>query len=167
MTAPGPWHLERVESSEDLIPATLPVATSSTRRVLLKAWVPANPGDLLDITSRAQITNDTGRVIGCGYALWTYDIDLAPAVPIAQQPWLWAQIAPHLADNCPPDRHHMPLHMAATWQVPPDWPPGHRVQVLLQAAAFRTAPAPGETVRVDDGYGQLVVRRYVPAPQPV
>lgn len=153
--------LERIAQTEELVPATLPVATSTTRRVLLRVPVPACPGDVLDVTARAQITNDTGRVVGVGHALWVYDVDLPGSVPVADRPW--TQIAPHLADNCSPDRHHMPLHMGATWTVPDDWPPGHRAMVAYQAAAFRTTPAPGETVRVDQGYGQLVVRRYVPA----
>ncbi|WP_371612869.1 hypothetical protein [Streptomyces clavifer] len=164
MTTPitGGLLLERVEFTDDLVPATLPVGTSSTHRVLLRTCVPANPGDRLDVTARAQITNDTGKVIGVGCHLWVYDVDIEPVVPVSQRPW--TRIAPHLADNCPPDRHHMPLHMGAWWTVPDDWPPGHRVMVAFQAAAFRTTPLPGETVRVDDGYGQLVIRRYVPAP---
>jgi len=134
--------------------------------VLLRTWVTANPGDALEVTARAQITNDTGKIIGVGHALWAYDVDLAPEIPVAQQPETWTQMAPHLAENCTPDRHHMPLEMDAWWTVPADWPPGHRVMVLYRAAAFRTTPAPGETVRVDEGYGQLVIKRYVPAPQP-
>lgn len=162
VTSPGPWPLAEFVQTEELRFATLPVATSSTRRVLLRAPVAVSPGDILDVTARAQITNDTGFVIGVGSALWTYDVDLDPSIPVSDRPW--TQIAPHLADNCTPDRHHMPLHMGATWTVPADWPPGHRVMVAYQAAAFRTVPLPGETVRVDDGYGLLVVRRYVPAP---
>ncbi|ARF75674.1 hypothetical protein B7C62_28030 [Kitasatospora albolonga] len=160
-TAPA-WLLAQVDATDDLRLLALPVGTSSTRRVLLRTAVPVNPGDALDVSARAQITNDTGRVIGVGVHLWVYDVDVEPAVPVAERPW--TRIAPHLADNCTPNRHHMPLHMGAWWVVPEDWPPGHRVMVAFQAAAFRTSPAPGETVRVDQGYGQLVVRRYVPAP---
>ncbi|MFB6696386.1 hypothetical protein [Streptomyces rubiginosohelvolus] len=165
MTTTAQWLLADVAATDTLTAKTLPVGTSSTRRVLLRTAVAVNPGDALDVSARAQITNDTGKIIGVGSALWVYDVDLEPVVPVSERPW--SQIAPHLADNCDPDRHHMPLHMGAWWVVPADWPPGHRVMVAYQAAAFRTAPAAGETVRVDQGYGQLVVRRYVPAPAPV
>lgn len=161
MTTTAPWTLADVAATDVLTTKTLPVATSSTRRVLLRTPVAVQPGDALDVTARAQITNDTGRIIGVGSALWVYDVDVEPPVPVSERPW--TQIAPHLADNCDPNRHHMPLHMGAWWVVPADWPPGHRAMVAYQAAAFRTTPAPGETVRVDEGYGQLVVRRYTPA----
>ncbi|GGS63950.1 hypothetical protein GCM10010253_43660 [Streptomyces badius] len=161
MTTSTGWLLAAVAPTDELKAASLPVGTSSTRRVLLRTAVPVNPGDALDVSARAQITNDTGFNIGVGSALWVYDVDIEPAVPVSERPW--TQIAPHLADNCDPMRHHMPLHMGAWWIVPEGWPPGHRVMVAYQAAAFRTTPAPGETVRVDQGYGQLVVRRYVPA----
>lgn len=161
-TTTGPLALERLIQTDEPAATTLPVATSSTMRTLLRAAVPVNPGDLLDVTARAQVTNDTGKNIGVGWHLWVYDVDLEPAVPIAQRPW--TRIAPWTADNVDPTRHHMPLITDAVWAVPADWPAGHRAMVVLQAAAFRTTPAAGETVRVDQGYCLLTIRRLTAPP---
>lgn len=159
-TTIGPLTLERSVSADELACATLPVATSSTMRTVLRTAVPAEPGDLLKAAARMQITNDTGAVVGAGWHLWVYDCDLPADIPVSQRPW--TMIGPWLADNVPPDRHHMPMQTSATWVVPEDWPPGHRAMVVLRAAAFRTSYQAGETVRVDDGYGLLAVERWIP-----
>ncbi|MEV3996758.1 hypothetical protein AB0K62_13910 [Streptomyces halstedii] len=159
-TTSGPLATERIVQTDEPAATALTVATSSTMRTILRAPVPANPGDILDITARMQVTNDTGKNIGVGWHLWVYDVDLQPAVPVAQRPWI--RIAPWTADNVDPIRHHMPIATHAAWEVPADWPTGHRAMVVLQAAAFRTTPAAGETVRVDQEYCLLTIRRLTP-----
>ncbi|MFD5899045.1 hypothetical protein [Streptomyces sp. NPDC060366] len=163
-TTTGPLLTERLVQTDEPATTTLPVATSTTMRTVLRAPVLANPGDILDVTARMQVTNDTGKNVGAGWHLWVYDIDLQPAIPVAKRPW--TQIAPWTADNVDPTRHHMPMITDALWEVPPDWPAGHRAMVVLQAAAFRTTPLPGETLRVDQAYCLLTIRRLTPAPAP-
>lgn len=160
-TAFGPLIMERLVQTDEPAVTELPVATSSTMRTVLRAPVPAHPGDILDVTARMQVTNDTGKNIGVGWHLWVYDVDLEPVIPVSQRPW--TRIAPWTADNVDPTRHHMPISTHAAWTVPHDWPAGHRAMVVLQAAAFRTSPAAGETVRVDQDYCLLTVRRLTTA----
>lgn len=160
-TTTGPLALERLIQTDEPAATSLPVATSSTRRTVLRAAVPVAPGDLLDVTARAQVTNDTGKNIGVGWHLWVYDVDMQPVVPPLSA---WTRIAPWTADNVDPTRHHMPLITDAVWTVPADWPEGHRAMVVFQAAAFRTTPIAGETVRVDQDYCLLAIRRLTAPP---
>lgn len=158
----GTLTLTGLAATDETTVTTLPVATTAySNRTVLRVALAVAAGDILDVTGQMQVTNDTGKVIGCGLHLYVYDVDLIPAVPVADRPW--AEIAPLTADNCPPDRHHMPLATSAVWPVPDDWPDGHRAMVVMQAAAFRSSAQSGETVRVDQAYDLLTVRRYTPA----
>jgi hypothetical protein len=153
--------LTGLAATDETTVTTLPIATTAySNRTVLRVPILVAAGDVLDITAQMQITNDTGKVIGTGLHLLVYDVDIVPVIPVADRPW--TEIAPLTADNCPPDRHHMPLATSAIWPVPADWPADHRAMVVLQAAAFRSSTPGGETVRVDQGYDLLTVRRYTP-----
>lgn len=157
----GSLTLTGLAATDESTTETLPVATNAySNRTVLRVPILVAAGDVLDVTGQMQITNDTGRVIGTGLHLYVYDVDLVPAIPVADREW--TEIAPLTADNCPPDRHHMPLATSAVWLVPADWPDGHRAMVVMQAAAFRSSAQSGETVRVDQVYDLLTVRRYTP-----
>jgi hypothetical protein len=154
-SAPG-QQLVSVHSTDEVVPSSLPVDLSSnTPRTMLRLIVPAAAGDLLDIDGRARVTNDCGYVVGVGYHLWAYDVDSGQG---SSGPW-W-RISPYNGDNVEPKRHHMPLHVTTVYQVPSDWPAGHRIVVVLRADAHSTAWQAGDTLAVDQAYGVLTVRRW-------
>ena len=148
----------------------LPVDTvTDTWRTVVTRVLPVDPGDLLDVDARARVTNDTGvsrgtagYTVGIGAHLWIYDCDPDPdetgVVPVVSaRPW--TKIAPSWGDNVSRDRHHLPIHVTAHWQVPADWPVGHRIVVVLRADAHSTAAVAGDTITVDGTYTLLKVRR--------
>jgi hypothetical protein len=146
----------------DEVPAkSLPIGTGPGQgyRTLLRVIVPVNAGDLLDIAGRARVTNDTSPpyTVGVGYHLWAYDCDdgLGAAGP-------WVQISTDCGDNVSHDRHHMPCLTDTAYTVPADWLAGHRMVVVMRGDAMSTQ-ADGQSLTVDQGYGQLTVRRYTPA----
>jgi hypothetical protein len=146
----------------DEVPAkTLPIGLGPGLgyRTLLRVTVPVAAGDVLDVTARARVTNDTAPpyTVGVGYHLWMYDTDsgLGSSGP-------WTQISSDCGDNVTRDRHHMPLVTDTIYQVPAGWPAGHRMTVVLRGDAMSTA-ADGQSITVDQAYGQLTVRRYQPA----
>lgn len=146
----------------DEVPAkTLPIGTGPGQgyRTLLRAIVPVAPGDVLVVTGRARVTNDTnpGYTVGVGYHLWQYDCDNGLG-----SSGTWTQISTSCGDNVTRDRHHMPLLTDTVYTVPADWPAGHRMVVVLRGDAMSTA-ADGQSITVDQAYGQLTVRRYTPA----
>ncbi|WP_460071063.1 hypothetical protein [Streptomyces sp. YKOK-I1] len=153
-----PLSLSSLTATDQVVATTLPVdASPDTPRTMLRQVVPVAAGDTIDVSAWARITNDTGYVVGIGWHLWVYDVDsgLGSAGP-------WTQISPKDGDNVPPPRHHMPLAIDTVWQIPADWPAGHRVTVVLRADAHSTAAVSGDTVTVDSEYGHLTVRRYTP-----
>ncbi|MGW1039900.1 hypothetical protein [Streptomyces sp. NPDC002547] len=148
-------------ATTDVPAKSLPIGTGPGLgyRTLLRVVVPVCAGDVLDVSGRARVTNDTspGYTVGVGYHLWQYDTDsgLGTAGP-------WTQISTDCGDNVDRDRHHMPLLTDAVYTVPADWPDGHRMTVVLRGDAMSTA-ADGQSITVDQEYGQLTVRRYTPA----
>jgi hypothetical protein len=146
----------------DEVPATkLPIGTGPGQgyRTLLRLIVPVAAGDVLDVAGRARVTNDTSPsyTVGVGYHLWMYDADNGLGTAGA-----WTQISTDCGDNVDHDRHHMPLITNTVYTVPPDWPAGHRMVVVLRGDAMSTL-ADGQSITVDPTYGQLTVRRYTPA----
>ncbi|MGW4834795.1 hypothetical protein [Streptomyces globisporus] len=158
--------LVAAQSDTQLITRGLPVdGTSQTWRRLYRLVTGGlQPGDLLDIDADARVTNDCGRdggtryTIGVGWHLWAYSYtdplrDTGP----------WWQISHLMGDNVDAIRHHMPLHISCLYQVPDDWPPDHRMVIVLQADAHSTKWAINggkDLLTVDDGYGQLIVRHW-------
>jgi hypothetical protein len=146
----------------DEVPASsLPIGLSSGLgyRTLLRVVVPVVAGDVLDVSARARVTNDTapGYTVGVGYHLWMYDADSGQGSAGS-----WTRISSWCGDNVTRDRHHMPLLTDTVYVVPDGWPAGHRMVIVLRGDAMSTA-ADGQSITVDRDYGQLTVRRYTPA----
>ncbi|WP_405413943.1 hypothetical protein [Streptomyces rubiginosohelvolus] len=160
-------------ASDQLVTAAIPVDLRSDTYKLLYRVVtgPLSPGDRLDISADARVTNDVGvpggtrYTIGVGSHLWAYSY-----TDPARSSGPWWRISHLMGDNVDPTRHHMPLHISCVYTVPDDWPPGHRMVICLRADAHSTAWAKNggdDTLTVDTGYGQLVVRPWVNTPAPV
>lgn len=157
--------LAGLHATDEVTASTLPVdLATDTYRTMLRAIVPVDAGDLLDVEAWARVTNDTGKdrgepgyVVGVGWHLWAYDLDngLGSSGP-------WWRISPSDGDNVSRSRHHMPLSINTVYQVPADWPAGHRIVVVLRADAHSTAAVDGDTLTVDKDYGHLTVRRWAP-----
>ena len=144
------------------IPIDLPTTTYKTLYRVVTGGL--NPGDQLDISADARVTNDAGYTVGVGWHLWAYSYSdpLRSAGP-------WWRISHLMGDNVPVARHHMPLHISYLHAIPEDWPAGDRMVIVLRADAHSTAWASnggGDTLSVDAGYGQLIVRQWA-APAPV
>lgn len=161
----SPVVLAGLYSTRDLATATLPVdLPTDTWRTLLRTVVPVDAGDWLDITAWARVTNDIlplpAYTVGLGWHLWAYDCDtgLGTAGP-------WWRVSPSCGDNVERTRHHLPLHIDTLYQVPADWPLGHRIVIVLRADAHSTQWKAGDCLKVDQ-LGVLTVRRYTPAPIP-
>ncbi|SMF87131.1 hypothetical protein [Streptomyces sp. Amel2xC10] len=165
--------LSGVYETDEVTATSLPVdLATDTWRTVMRSVVPVAAGDRLDVTARARVTNDvgvsrgdSGYTVGVGAHLWVYDCDPDPGpdgtVPVvSERPW--TRIAPSWGDNVSRDRHHLPIALTAMWDVPANWPPGHRAVVVLRADAHSTAWKSGDTLTVDGGYGQLIVRRWTP-----
>ncbi|MEU2143628.1 hypothetical protein ABZ741_04855 [Streptomyces globisporus] len=153
----GEYGTDEVTAS--VLPVDLPV---DTWRTVSRLVVPAVAGDVLSVSARARVTNDTGRsrgtagyTVGVGYHLWAYDCDSGQG---SSGPW-W-RISSLNGDNVDRVRHHMPLHTSTLYRVPDDWPPGHRIVVVLRADAHSTAWVSGDTLTVDQAYGHMQVRRW-------
>ncbi|MFJ6729980.1 hypothetical protein ACIQPQ_34285 [Streptomyces sp. NPDC091281] len=137
------------------IPIDLPTTTyQALYRVVLG---PVSPGDVLDVTAAARVTNDAGYVVGVGWHLWLYDYSNP-----ARSAGPWRRISALDGQNCPPDTHHLSIKAACLYPMPDDWPTGHRPVVVLRADAHSTAWQPGDTLTADAGYGQLIVRHWAP-----
>ncbi|MFF2226295.1 hypothetical protein ACFVV7_23605 [Streptomyces globisporus] len=150
------------EVTATVLPVDLPV---NTWRTMSRLVVQVVAGDVLSVFARARVTNDTGRdrgekgyTVGVGYHLWAYDVDDGKGANRTEKDW-W-RISSLNGDNVDRTRHHMPLHTDTLYRVPDDWPPGHRIVVVLRADAHSTAWVPGDTLTVDQSYGHMQVRRW-------
>ncbi|GFH34281.1 hypothetical protein [Streptomyces pacificus] len=156
----GGLSLAGLHSTTEVVASSLPVdLVTTTWRTMLRLVVPVAAGDVLDVDARARVTSDVGYTVGVGWHLWAYDVDDGQG---SAGPW-W-RIGTSCGDNVPPDRHHMPLAITDVYQVPQDWPAGHRIVIVLRADAHSTAWVSGDTLTVDAGYGRLTVRRWTGAP---
>lgn len=153
--------LADLHATDEVVATTLPIGLSAGLgyRTLLRVVVPVAAGDVLDISGRARVTNDTSPsyTVGVGYHLWQYDADNGQG-----SAGTWTRISSLCGDNVTHDRHHMPLYTDAVYTVPADWPAGHRIVVVLRGDAMSTQ-ADGQTITVDQDYGHLTVRRWTPA----
>jgi hypothetical protein len=143
----------------EVVATVLPVTNTAggTYKTLLRVVTPAEPGDILDITGRARVTSELTYACGIGHYLWRYDAD--DGLPYAQKNWL--KIGEWNGDNVwKSPRHHMPLHISDVYEVPADWPVGHRMVIVYRADAHSTAAVEGHEITVDHGYGGLTVRRW-------
>lgn len=144
---------------------------SDTYRLLYRVVTgPLSPGDRLDITADARVTNDVGvpggtrYTIGVGWHLWAYSY-----TDPARSTGPWWRISHSMGDNVTPDRHHMPLHISRLHTIPDDHPAGHRLVVCLRADAHSTAWSKNDgndKLTVDAGYGQLIVRPLIAVSEP-
>lgn len=134
----------------------LPVGTwaGQNYRTMLRVVVPVAAGDVLDINGWARCTNNVGYTVGIEYGLWQYDADNGQG-----SSGTWTLTGPQCGDNVDPTRHHMPLAIADVYPIPPDWPEGHRIVIVLRADAASTAAQSGDKVTVDP-LGTLTVRRW-------
>ncbi|WP_416983564.1 hypothetical protein [Streptomyces sp. T028] len=156
-----------IHATDEVPASTLPIGLSSGLgfRTLLRIVVPVTAGDVLDVSGRARVTNDTspGYTVGVGYHLWMYDADNGLGSAGS-----WTRISSLCGDNVSRDRHHMPLLVDTVYTVPADWPVNpdtgipHRMTVVLRGDAMSTL-ADGQSITVDKEYGQLTLRRYRPA----
>lgn len=151
--------LASMTSTDEVVASSIPVDLSTDTPVMLMRLVldPTVAGDIFEIDARARVTNDLTYTVGIGYHLWAFDVDDGVAWPHMQP---WTRIAPVNGDNVDHPRHHMPLHTTGTYQVPADWPAGHRMAIAYQADAHSTAWKAGDKVTVDQAYGLLIVSRW-------
>ncbi|MFJ3663166.1 hypothetical protein ACIPPM_22175 [Streptomyces sp. NPDC090119] len=160
ITALGPCTLAGLYATDEVPAKTLPIGTGPGQgyRTLLRVVVPVAPGDVLEVTGRARVTNDTAPpyTVGVGYHLWMYDCDNGKG-----SSGTWTLISSLCGDNVTRDRHHMPVLTDTVYTVPAEWPAGHRMVVVLRGDAMSTA-ADGQAITVDQTYGQLTVRRWTP-----
>ncbi|MEU3318843.1 hypothetical protein [Streptomyces sp. NPDC006785] len=154
-------------STNEVVPDHLPVDLSTaTWRTIMRVVVPAESGDLLDVSAWFKVTNDIRPVaypVGVGAHLWAYDCDSGQG---SAGPW-WRldEEAGSVGMNVFRDLHHLVLPVAVPYRVPDDWPPGHRIVIALRADAHSTAwDGDGDGLAQDrltvDPYGRLTVRRY-------
>ncbi|MFC9247742.1 hypothetical protein ACFT7S_28150 [Streptomyces sp. NPDC057136] len=155
-------------STNEVVPTSLKVDLSAATWVtIMRVVVPVDAGDLLDVDAWFKVTNDITPVaypVGVGAHLWAYDCDSGEGT--AGPWWRLDEEAGSVGMNVFRDLHHLVLPVAVPYQVPADWPAGHRMVVALRADAHSTAWQTGDTLTVDQ-VGRLTVRRYVPAPAPV
>lgn len=149
--------LTDIVATDEVTATTLPVASGpGTYRTMLRVITPPLvAGDLLDVDGRARVTSSLSYAVGVGYHLWQYDVDNGLG-----SSGTWTQISSDNGDNVFQPRHHMPLHTSCVYQVPADWPAGHRMTVVLRADAMSTAWQSGDAITVDQAYGQLTARRW-------
>lgn len=113
-------------------------------------------GDLVKVHAAARVTNDVGYTVGVGWYVKGYEYT-APGVvnPLFDVETL-------MGDNVTPNgqRHHMPLAEHLLWEVPAALD-GKRVVLCLRADAHSTAWEAGDTLTVDQGYGQFWIEHWV------
>jgi hypothetical protein len=148
----------------DEIPVDL--ATTSYRHLYRVVLGPVSRGDKLRITAEAGVTNNVGYpggkryTVGVGWHLWVYSY-----TDPAKTGGKWWRISHLRGENVPVDTHHMALTINALADLPDDWPDGHRPVIVLRADAHSTAwdyNGGNDNLTVEAGYGQLIVKHYVP-----
>jgi hypothetical protein len=144
---------------------TLPITAWSGQalRTMARVIVPVAAGDVLDCDGRARVTNDADEpryTVGVSTALWAYDLDDGLG-----SNGLWTQIDVSTGDNVDPPRHHMPVALTAVYTVPPDWPAGHRIVIVLRCDAASTQARTGDCLTVDP-LTRLTVRRWTTPTSP-
>jgi hypothetical protein len=136
-------------STDETTAANLPIGTWASQyfRTMARVIVPAAAGDSLKIEGRARVTADMPApryTVGISTSFMGYDCDDEQG---SSGPW-WP-LDTSTGDNVTPDRHHMPIVLAGFYQVPADWPTGHRLVVVLRSDAASTAARSGDCVTVD------------------
>ena len=167
ISAPDGIPLTGLYTTNEPVPTVLKVDLSTaTWATILRVVVPAQAGDVLDVSAWFKVTNDLGYNVGVGAHLWAYDVDDGAVSPRPADTW-WRldEDAGSVGMNVTPDLHHLTLPVAVPYVVPADWPAGHRITIALRADAHSTAWKAGHTLTVDK-VGRLTVRRYTPAPAP-
>lgn len=158
--------LTGIQSTDTLECVALPVdLPTTTPKYLFRLTTPVlRTGDLLDIDAWARVTNNVGYpgevryTVGVGWYVKAY---LYTNPPWSGGPVAW-NISPLNGENVTVDMHHMPLHTSALYKVPAEYD-GQRLTIALMADAHSTAwnsNGGGDTLDVDAGYGQLIVRRW-------
>ena len=156
-------------ASDVLMSETIPVDLSSNtpKPLYRRVTGPLSPGDELDITADARVSNACGYpdgnryTVGVGWHLWRYTY-VGPGITTAM-----TRIGHYSGTNVTPDTHHLDLHISRLYTIPDDWNPGDRMAIVLQADAHSTAwkaNGGGDTLSCDPGYGQLIIRPWVAAP---
>ncbi|WP_405549535.1 hypothetical protein OG215_25300 [Streptomyces globisporus] len=166
-------RLAGFHSTNEVAATSLPVdLPTNTWRTILRVVAPVAAGDLLDVSAWFKVTNDIRPVaypVGVGAHLWAYDVDDGKgAARTADDWWRLDPEAGSVGMNVHRDLHHLVLPVEVAYQVPGDWPPGHRMVIALRADAHSTAwDKDGDGLAEDrltvDPYGRLTVRRYCPA----
>lgn len=174
------WHLERIVATRERQTATIPIELSSSTaiRTALRVVLPVEAGDLLHLGGRLRLTNDvTGTKYQVGCPAWFDGYDCDDGLPYSEKTWLRAAYAYDAepggltGDNVDPSggpagRHHMPLVLGPdVWEVPVDWPAGHRLCLAIRVSAASTKAeinGGNDVIKLDDGYNSLVVQRWVP-----
>jgi hypothetical protein len=154
----GMWESTDVVTGSGL-PITL---TGCSYRTILRTQVPAQPGDALDVTANARVTDDASEPrynTGITWNFAYYDVDNGLG-----SSGTWYGFGTSQGENVTPDTHHLSMGVDRTLKVPDTWTPGHRIAVVLRACAESTAARSGDAVTVDP-LGELIVLRWT-APTP-
>lgn len=132
------------------IPVDLPTTTPVTLARIVTNTLAA--GDLLKIHAWARVTNDVGYTVGIGWYIKAYEYT-APGVVNTL-----FDIETYNGQNVTPNgqTHHMPMHWSGLWQVPPELD-GKRIVLMFRADAHSSAWQAGDTITIDQGYGQFWV----------
>lgn len=132
----------------NVIPVDLPTTSAVTLARIVTNTL--HEGDLLKIHAWARVTNDVGYTVGVGWYIKGYEYTL----PGVLNPYF--NIETMNGQNVTPNgqTHHMPLHTSLLWEVPPEWD-GKRVVLNFRADAHSTAWQAGDSLTVDQGYGQF------------
>jgi hypothetical protein len=145
-----------VTTTETLALDGLPVTSGDPDiiRTMARVTFPVQAGDVLDIVSRARVTNNVGYTVGVGWQNCWYDASL----PADQR--IWTSVSGRWSgDNVDVTRHHMPLgDTHDVLVIPADWPAGHWVCVGLRVNAHSTAWRSGDRITVED-LSSLTVRQ--------
>lgn len=138
---------------------TIPVDLSTTTPVTLGRIVTGTlrAGDLLDIQAWARVTNDVGYTVGIGWYMKGYEYTLPGVI----NPYFAVESLNGQNVTMNGLMHHMPLHWSGLWEVPAAYD-GKRVVLNFRADAHSTAWQEGDTITIDQGYGQFWIDHLVP-----
>lgn len=150
------------ESSDVVTGSGLPITlTGCSYRTILRTQVPAQPGDALDVTANARVTDDASLPrynTGITWNFAYYDVDDGLG-----SSGTWYGLGTSQGENVTPDTHHLSMGIDRTLLVPSTWVPGHRIAVVLRACAESTAARSGDAITVDP-LGELIVLRWTAPP---